>query len=593
MGRLLLIARLALGDIRRRRLQSALLVVMIVTTTSTLTLGLALHRVSQSPFEHTRAVTRGPDVVAQVGSGPDSTRPSVAQLAPLRHAPGVAATAGPYPVARARLTAPGASVAIEAVGRDAAPATIDRPLVVAGEWVHAGGVVLEKGLADSFGLHVGETVRLAGRRFEVAGVAVTAAYPFYPACLPALVWTTRADAASLAGRQPLGYVLDIDLTQRSATDAFLASPAAGAFQDATSNEPSALQAWQWIRTDDYRLIALNQKAMLVGSWLLSLLAIASIAVVVGGRMAEQTRRVGLLKAVGGTPTLVAVVLLAENLLLAVAAAIVGLIAGDLLAPLLANPGAGLLGSAQSPRPSLSGTALVVGVAVAVALAATLVPAIRGARTSTIRALNDAAHPPRRRPLLIALSARLPLPLLLGLRLVARRTRRTILTCASLTIAVAMVVAVLAVQHRIQLTDREQWALFAGAAVGARATHVMLLLSSVLVALAAISATFTAWATVIDARGSTALMRALGATPRQISAGFTAAQLLPGALAALAGIPAGLLLYELAGGHLGNATPPVLWLVAVIPGTLIAVAVVTAIPARIGARRSVAEVLRAE
>ncbi len=41
--------------------------------------------------------------------------------------------------------------------------------------------------------------------------------------------------------------------------------------------------------------------MLVGSWLLAILAVASVAVLVGGRMAEQLRRVGLLKAVGCTP----------------------------------------------------------------------------------------------------------------------------------------------------------------------------------------------------------------------------------------------------------------------------------------------------
>ena len=50
---------------------------------------------------------------------------------------------------------------------------------------------------------------------------------------------------------------------------------------------------------------------------------------------------------------------------------------------------------------------------------------------------------------------------------------------------------------------------------------------------------------------------------------------------------------LAGGNLSDASPPLLWLLAVIPGTLIAVAAGTAIPARIGTHRSVAEVLRAE
>ncbi len=92
---------------------------------------------------------------------------------------------------------------------------------------------------------------------------------------------------------------------------------------------------------------------------------------------------------------------------------------------------------------------------------------------------------------------------------------------------------------------------------------------------------------------TALAKALGATPGQITAGLTTSQLMPGLLAACLGIPLGLALYQLAGGHVSEARPPVLWLVAVIPGTLIAIAALTAIPARIGAHRTVAEVLRSE
>ena len=59
-----------------------------------------------------------------------------------------------------------------------------------------------------------------------------------------------------------------------------------------------------------------RQVLLLGSWLLALLALASVAVLVGGRMAEQTRRVGLVKAVGGTPWLVAVVLMFEHILVA-------------------------------------------------------------------------------------------------------------------------------------------------------------------------------------------------------------------------------------------------------------------------------------
>ena len=188
----------------------------------------------------------------------------------------------------------------------------------------------------------------------------------------------------------------------------------------------------------------------------------------------------------------------------------------------------------------------------------------------------------------------PVPLLLGLRLVARRTRRTVLTAASLTIAVTMVVAALTVQRDLATHQAHAAVGFlTSSAIVQSANNVLLVLSVILVTLAAISATFTAWATVIDAQIATALARALGATPRQISAGLTTAQLLPALVAACVGIPAGLLLYQLAGGHLSEATPPLLWLLAVIPGTLITVAAVTAIPARIGANRSVAQVLRAE
>ena len=66
-----------------------------------------------------------------------------------------------------------------------------------------------------------------------------------------------------------------------------------------------------------------QILLLIGAWLFGLLAVASLSVLVGGRMADQTRRVGLLKAVGGTPSLVAAVLLAEYVLVAIVAAAVG------------------------------------------------------------------------------------------------------------------------------------------------------------------------------------------------------------------------------------------------------------------------------
>jgi putative ABC transport system permease protein len=597
MGRLLLIARLVAGDIRRRPVQSLLLMVMLVTTTTTLTLGLALRHDSQSPFARTRAATKGPDYVAETGPAPGWGRPSASQFALLIHDRWVAATAGPFPVAYTRLTAPKINVPVDAEGRDTRAAAVDQPLLSAGHWVSPGGAVIEQGLAEALGLHVGDKIRVRGQTFRVVGIALTTARAFYPARSPGLIWLTRADAESLAtATEPLGYVLDMKL----AADAPAHDPlgaAANEFLAATvgRNVPTTVLPWTVIRTADYRVIALDQKILLIGGSLLAMLAIASIAVLVGGRMAEQTRRVGLLKAVGGSPAFVAAVLVSENLLLALAAAIIGLLAGAQLTPTLASPGDGLLGVGATSPLTFGSIVLVFAVAIAVAVAATLAPALRGARTSTIHALNDPAHPPQRRPWVIALSGTLPVPLLLGLRLVARRLRRTVLTAASLTIAVAMVVAALTVQRDIAVTHQSEASVgfFFVSGVIQSANHVLIVLSVILIALAAISTTFTAWAVVIDARIATALARAFGATPRQISAGLTTAQLVPGLAAACLGIPAGLLLYMIAGGSLNESVPPLLWLLAVIPGTLLAVALVTAIPARIGARRPVAEVLRTE
>lgn len=592
---MVLIWRLVIADIKRRPVQAALLVVMIVTTTTTLTLGLALHKVTESPFARTRAATRGPDVIAELAPPPGKTAPTTAQLATLSHARGVTSTSGPYPLTFAKLTAPGIEIQAEAEGRDTEPAAIEQPALTSGSWIRPGDAVLESGFAASLGLRPGDTIHLGGHPFTVAGVAVSTAQCFYPVSKPGVIWLARTDAERLATRQqPLGYVLNLKLADPASAQDFAFGPIGHAFFNQTGNDAiSSLQTWQDIRHDDFRVITVDQKALLIASSLLALLALASIAVVVGGRMAEQTRRVGLLKAVGATPRLVAAVLLAENLLLGLAAAAVGIAAGRLLAPLLTNPGAGLLGSPPVPPLTVVAVAEVIAAAAAVAAAATIVPAIRGARASTISALNDPAHPPRRRAWLIALSARLPVPLLFAVRLIARRPRRAVLTAASLTIAVAMIVATLALRYRIDVRNQQVGYFVGTGGIADEVSRLVYVLSVVLVVLAAINAIFITWTTVIDAQRPTALSRALGATPWQISAGLTAAQLIPGLLAACLGIPAGLALYQLAGGHLQEASPPLWWLLAVIPGTLIVVGLLTAIPARIGAARSPAEVLRSD
>ena len=75
----------------------------------------------------------------------------------------------------------------------------------------------------------------------------------------------------------------------------------------------------------------------------------------------------------------------------------------------------------------------------------------------------------------------------------------------------------------------------------RANQVLLVITVTLVALAAVNAIVITWATALDARHSSALARALGATPGEVSAGLSAAQVLPAFAGAILGVPGGLAL----------------------------------------------------
>jgi putative ABC transport system permease protein len=602
MGKVLLICRLTVKDLRHRPAEALLLLLAIATATTALTLGLALHGAADNPYGATRAATNGPDVIALESPGTPNGegRANLADLAPLEHAPGVVAHGGPYPVTWALLKTPGLTAAAEIQGRSPAPSLVDRPKLTAGSWVRPGGAVVEAGFAQALGLHPGDRISLGGVSFRVAGIAVTAAVPTYPQlCFlgcdmpgntgnynPGLVWLTEADAERVATSSsgPVAYFLDLRLKHPAQATAFADTHDANWGRGAPF-----LLSWQGIRNQDGQTVANEQLVLLTGSWLLGLLALASVAVLVGGRMAAQTRRVGLVKAVGGTPGFVAAVLLFEHVLLALCAAGAGLLAGWLAAPLLSGPGAGLVGAPGAPSLGAADIGLVAAMALGVAVAATFVPAIRAARISTVSALDDAARTPRRRAWMTAVSAHLPVPLLLGLRLAARRPRRLVLSALSVAITASGIVAVLV----LHATDASQGFLAPNNPQNLRLDQVTSVISAMLIVLAAVNAIFIAWAMALDARHSSALARALGATPRQVGAGLAVAQMFPALTGALLGIPGGVGLYTAAKHGGATTVPPVPWLVAVILGTVVAAAVLTFIPARIVARRPVAEVLQAE
>jgi putative ABC transport system permease protein len=616
-GRALLLARLVRRDIRRHLAQAILLVLAIAAASATLTMALALNGVTNHPYAVTRAATKGPDVVGYFNTATEAKS--------LIHAAGVATTSGPYPMTSALLHFDGRTAEALIEGRSQAPVGVDQPEVLSGGWVRPGGVVLERTFAEALGVGSGERIDLNGRSLKVAGIAVTAAQPPNPnlcratsdaqidtrgniyqemagACMNlnfnvgpssvGLLWMTEPDLIALTGKANpiLDYALNIKLDNPSEAQAFVDTHTFLADQN---NDP-VLSSWEGISSADALLVNDEQGVLKPGVLLLALLAIASVAVLVGRRLSEYARRVGLLKAVGGTPGVIAAVFLIENLVLALFAAVVGLVVGFLVSPLLTNPGAALIGTAGAPAISPRAILEVLAVAIVIALVATLVPAIRAARGSTIDAMNDVAHKPRRRPALIRISRKLPIPALFGLRLVARRPRRALLSAANIAVTVTGIVAVIAFRADVNNKLSAAGGLSAGGLsdpVVNRDEQMLAVITILLVTLAALNALFTTWATVVDARRATALMRALGARARQVSSGLVVAQVLSALPGAVIGVPLGLALFKAAVKD--GTLPSPLWLVATLIGTIVAMAALTVIPARIASMQPIVEALSSE
>jgi predicted lysophospholipase L1 biosynthesis ABC-type transport system permease subunit len=396
----------------------------------------------------------------------------------LIQASGVTASSGPYPVASATIRFDGRYAGVFAEGRDAASAAVDQPELTADGWVRSGGIVLERTFADALGVSVGDRVTLNDTSFTVAGIAVTAAQPPYPnLCHPSVltfgngytvtpnscsslaipggnwrdigvIWTTEADAIGLTSKaNPLTmYALNLKLANPNDAQAFVDQE----FERTVgSNGPGQyFVSWQQVGSTNALLINDERSVLKPGALLLALLAIASVAVLVGRRLSQYARRVGLLKAVGATPGFVATTFLAENLALALVATAAGLLAGWLAAPLLTNPGAALI------------------------------------------------------------------PALFGLRLVARRPRRALLSAANIAVTVTGIVAVIAFHTAVNSKLSTAGALTAGGGLSDpvvnRDEQMLAVITIMLVALAALNALFATWATTL------VVMAALTIVPARIS-----------------------------------------------------------------------------
>jgi putative ABC transport system permease protein len=552
---------------------------------------------ANAPWDATSRAAAGPDVVV-VGAGGSAAGTNIDRVL---GAPEVAAVAGPFPLVYDEAASGPYHLDVEVIGRDPEPTPVDQPVVTDGSWVRPGGVVVEGSLADALDLHVDDTLPVGGRDLAVVGIAASGAQKPIAFAEPGVVWAARDDVDALiaAGADEF-QAASLRLSDRALAASFAATwdhPTYDEWPPDTDDPFLSVTGWEEVRYDSLTDINFARAGLVTGAFALALLTIASAAIYLTSRLEAQTRRMGLLKAIGATPRLAARLAVAQQLAITLPAAALGLVAGWVAAPLLARPdGAYLLEGTHLPPFDLATVAIVITITVGLTALPALRPARRAARASTIRMLANPARPPRRAARLIALSARLPTPALLGLRLVSRRPGRALLSALGMGVSVAMIFVALAMEQGIAGDAARQDDGEFGVNIAYDKLRLVIYTFTVtLIVLAAINALLIAWATALDTAATSALTRTLGATPRQVGAGLALAQSIPAVLAAAIGTPFGLAIYLAARATGGNdaTTAPGPFLIVAVPAILLLTIALTLVPTQLAARQPALEALRGD
>jgi putative ABC transport system permease protein len=580
------LVKLAFAGIGSRALASALTILVSSAAAATIVLALEVGATGREPWQRTFDAANGAHVLASVASQADAR--AIAAL------PGVAERDDPVPSALATVTSVDSADRLRLAGLGRAT-RVNAPLPTEGSGPRADGIVLERSFAEALGLRVGTPLRLAATgapvELPILGTAVVPSQPRYPRSNPGLGWVTRSTLERIEpDRSHWRWTQAIRLTNPAAAPAFAA-------RAATSLPPGTASFNTW---EDQRTEALRDAqpiALIVTTYTIVLLAVAFtvVAILVGARISQQHREIGLLKAVGLTPRQVTTVFALESAALGLIAVVVGSAIGALLAPRLAAPSAEtLLGSptaAASPWHLLVAACPVLLVLVASARSSTR----RSTRYSVLHALQAGSPAPASRSRLARAIGRtsLPVPLVLGLKDLLARRHRAIRLAGAITVTGAAIVFALSMQATLNARPAGEVS-----DVPDELPVLVYTLDAVLLVITATTLIAVALLSVRERIRDFGVLKTIGLTPRQIAASLVSAHAALALLAALLAIPAGIGLYVtvygIAGGSSEDRVIAPWWWLALVPiGTMLVVVAATSLPARLATRIPTADALRYE
>jgi ABC-type antimicrobial peptide transport system permease subunit len=458
--------------------------------------------------------------------------------------------------------------------------------------------VLERSLAEGLGLRVGSTLRFAapGGPVELAviGTAISPGQPRYPRRNPGLAWVPRATFERIApDRDRRLWTQGFRLTDPANAPAFAERAAASLASLPPGN--ALVRTWQEQRAEALR--DTQPIAIILTTYTIVLLAVvfAVVAILVGARAGEQYREIGLLKAVGLTPRQVTAVFALESAALGLIAVAIGYSIGVALAPRLAAPSSETMLGSPTTAASAWHLLAAAGPVLLVLVASARSSSRRSTRFSALQAIRSGtATPASRSRLARAITgARLPLPLVLGLRDLLARRHRAIRLAGAIAMSGAAVVFALSMEATLdaQATDE-------ASDVPDALPVLVYTLDAVLLLITATTLVAVALLSVRERVRDYGVLKTVGLTPRQLASSLVGAHAAVALIAALVSIPLGIGLYvgvyAVAGGSSDDLVIAPWWWLALVPiGTALLVVLATGLPARLATRLRIADALRYE
>jgi len=430
------------ADLLNRRLATALVTLTILASAALLTLTVTTLNSMSDSFERTFAALNGAHLWLYFNRDVTS-RSDVARVEEL---PGVAGSTGlrVSHTARAELGAEHVLVSLRQM--EAQQPSINALLITAGRYLTADdarGVVMDKRLAERFGVQPGDTVLISTDTgdwpLQVVGLAFNPTWDIYRTVQPPYLYVLEKTFTTLFP-DPLtwDWSVGLRLADPNAVKEMLAAAQSATRRDAVRDSTD----WREVR----RTVLFDTQLNTLFLTAFGRFALAASAFIItnsiSGAVLAQFRDIGVLKALGFTGAQVAWVYLGQNLIVGAMGGGLGIALGAALAPL---PLASLAHSLNTtPRPAFD-LLLLAGVWRAiqcVVLLATLWPARSGARVNTIRAITTGYELAGLRPSRLAWLARalrLPMPMVLGAKDAFARRGRAALTLLSLLLGVVSLV----------------------------------------------------------------------------------------------------------------------------------------------------------